>query len=390
MAATIAIYNPAGHERPGHIVIPWSEFQRHCPAADYPENGFALQDRANREIPYQIDRIDPADPTRKFLVVGLDAAVPAGPEDCSRPATTLAISRRHSSPFPHKAYAHKARSGIELSNGKLTTYISFSRIHDNPNKPWYAGAATTVQLNCREVLSFGDDFKKHDPEKRCMQIDHLYLPSHAQAPYLDVKVELYNQDYEYVAHSSGPVRATVTMRSVPFPYAYTDGAKGGDCTVQCRLYRAVSLYAGADYILEDLYIKADSGGRREAQSNVPRFMARYYSHIDLGHVPHIFQFANIPGWFALGAGELLGGKPGYGFATSSRAASVAYPHRDTSVLYHDPVHYKEFSWLLFPCICATNMHLFMHKIGTDFDDETGRRWYDLIYRGLWARMGSEI
>jgi hypothetical protein len=98
MSATIAIFNPAGRARPGHVVIPWSEFRRHCPAADYPANGSTLRDRANREISHQIDRIDPADPVRKCLIAGLDPAISAGPEYCSRPAMTPAISRGHS-PF---------------------------------------------------------------------------------------------------------------------------------------------------------------------------------------------------------------------------------------------------------------------------------------------------
>jgi hypothetical protein len=98
-------------------------------------------DRA-REISYQIDRRDPADPVRKCLVVGLDAAIPAGPEDCSRPTMTLTISHGHS-PFPYKAFVNKGLSGIELA----TAYISFSRVFNNSNEPRYGGAATTVQLD---------------------------------------------------------------------------------------------------------------------------------------------------------------------------------------------------------------------------------------------------
>jgi hypothetical protein len=396
MPARILIYNPASRARSGHVAVRWHDFPQQS-GARHLKKGFVLLDQEHREIAYQIEVVDPADPAEKCMVLGLPNWVPPGPQDGSKPSMALTMSDGRTG-FGRTTFAtlnskSGTARGVQLSNGYLTTYMSFSRLHDDgrddcPDRPWYAGAATTVQLGQYEVLDPSGDFLGHDRDKRCMQIDYLYLPSRSDSPEFDLKVKLFDQDYEYVAHADGPVRASVTMKSVSFEHIDVDAATGDERIVRLRLYRVISLYADADYLVEDLSIKHDANDDRElGKVRLPPFIARYYSHMTLGHTPDLFQFADITGWFAVAA-SWAGRKPGYGFGTTSRTSPVAYPHRDTSVLYDAEVHEKEFSWLLFPCTRAMNVHMFMHRDGRDFDDETGRRWYDMIYHGFRARVSS--
>src|SRR5207237_1247743 len=132
--------------------------------------------------------------------------VPPGPQDGSKPSIALTMSDGRTG-FGKTTFAtlnkeNGTARGVQLSNGYLTTYISFTRLHDGPHRPWYAGAATTVQLDRYEVLDSGN-FLEHNRDKRCMQIDYLYLPSRSASPEFDLKINLFDQDYEYVDHSEG-------------------------------------------------------------------------------------------------------------------------------------------------------------------------------------------
>ena len=80
--------------------------------------------------------------------------------------------------MPHLIVVGKR--GIKFVNDRLEAWINLAADPENEGRNWYAGSATSVLLDGKEML---DPFKAelpsfymcHDREKRCMQIDRLQL-----------------------------------------------------------------------------------------------------------------------------------------------------------------------------------------------------------------------
>jgi hypothetical protein len=60
----------------------------------------------------------------------------------------------------------------------------------------------------------------------------------------------------------------------------------------CELYRVISLYAGADYLIEELFVKAKPKGEEdriigEKQVVNLYFAARYFAYMNMGQTEDI-------------------------------------------------------------------------------------------------------
>jgi hypothetical protein len=278
--------------------------------------------------------------------------------------------------------------GVKLGNGRLAAWISLGALEHGA---WYAGAATSVILGRIEML---DAFRsivgdvEHDPEKRCLQIDRLRLtsPPWSAAEYHDV--ELWNGRYAVAQHAAGPARATVTLHSDRFVVPYDDPVTLAHAEMPYRLRRTITLWKGADFILEELSVRpaADAG---DDESPVLYFSARYFAQMDMGLNPAIVYRSEIPDWLAIGCP----GTPaypdhwyqGYGFATTAHSSPVSFPHTGYPVL--ESAH-RSFSWETGRAREATCLHLFTYGPPGDLEDLTGRAWYAHIYQPLWATAGA--
>jgi hypothetical protein len=216
-----------------------------------------------------------------------------------------------------------------------------------------------------------------------MQIDHIQLrnPAWEQAPC--AQISLHDCPYRVVDSSSGPVRACVTLASAPFYYPCSH-IRGH--SVKCELYRVVSLYRDADYVMDELFINTPEPGLQL------HFMAQYFSYMDMG-LPFIAHFEDVPDWFVIGFP--YSPFQGYGFATDVHAGRIAHPHAGFPLADQSN---KSFSWQLFSATRARSIHIFMrldlrdldsHDMGAvqyEFTHHAGHSWYEHIFKPLVARI----
>lgn len=388
MSYQLALQNPSTYQRNGYVSVPWNDIYDQT---KIPPEAFRLRDHLGNYLPLQIDRIDPDDRKRDVLVFRYDLPINPGPDDYSMPSTAVDIERDDSPPLdknnpPVTLNIENPPQGLELTNNLL--YVWFNLLPNLPEakeKDWYAGCATSVRLRNNEFLDsyrggwFGLD---HDPEKRAMQISAIEV---LRAPWETTEyfwVRMYDRPYRIVADSNDCLRASVTIASSPFIFPYWDPFEEMTRYLSCSLYRVLSLYADADYILEEMFIKAvtddQKPGSKRAIMN-PTFRAHYFASMDLSWDPQVCQTPAIPDWFAVGACKFAS-FPGYGFATDVHASPLINPVPG----YPDKEHpWKSYAWHLLPAKSANCVHLFMNNEPNDLG-RAGRYWYEFCYKPLKA------
>jgi hypothetical protein len=390
MRFKLAVFNPSDYPRAGHVTARWQPIGKET-GIDPKE--ITLLDESDRPLPFQIDRVDKSDPSRDTFSFSLPEAIPRGAEDYSIPSAYLHLTE--GSPAAPQAAkvgicvrsSETGEERVELWNEILFVCLSLSPSPGPGAGRWYAGSADSVRLNGKETLDVWVlDWVGHDPEKRCMQVDKLRLwsPAREDAPLQEAS--LFDHPYQLVSQCVGPVRAAVTIASSPFHYQHSDPSTRRPGQLEYKLYRIISLYAGADYVLEELYVKANRPGKPREQGGDAKaidlcFSAHYFAYMDMGFEPAIYRFEQIPDWFAVGAphGHALEPHPGYGFATDVHVASFAHPHPGYP---NGQRAYRTFSWELPPCRSAKCLHLFMRGQPAGFDSMTGRAWYEHIFKPL--------
>jgi hypothetical protein len=319
----------------------------------------------------------------------LDHEVDPGLDDYSRPSCSVTLDRgkpeAHALPDLEVDRANdNTVTAVALSNNKLRVVFSLSPSPAGDLGSWYSGSAPAVQLYGEEMLDlFRAPFPQlHDREKRCMQVDQIQVWNPAWEESLYRQIPLFEKPYELVSESVGPVRTSITVASEPFEYDYADPYSRGRRSMVCRLYRVISLFAEADYVIEELFVKAKPNrSTKTSEALTLNFIARYFCYMDLGFIPEIYRFPNIPDWFALGqpGGSVHEPHPGYGFATDVHTGPILHPHPG----FHDPrTAHKSFSWELMPARRAKCLHLFMHGEPGGFDSRIGHYWYEHIYKPL--------
>jgi hypothetical protein len=393
MGFDLQIYNPSDYPRSGFVTIPWQRIANQTGMG--PEELVLHGPFGGDPLPAQVDDIDPADPALKTLVFTLDHQVDPGPDDYSKPSSSVMIDRGKpaANDFPAleiERAENKSAIVVALSNNKLRVGFSLAPKPAADLGDWFAGSAPVVQLYGDEMLDlFRAPFPElHDRQKRCMQIDQIQIWNPAWEVSLYRQIPFFQTPYELVSECVGPVRNSITVASEPFEYDYVDPYVNDRRSLVCRLYRIISLYADADYVIEELFVKAKpDNGADDSNTFLLNFIGRYFCYMDMGFMPEIYRFPNIPDWFALGQpkGSLYEPHPGYGFATDVHTGPIAHPHPG----FHDPeTAYKSFSWELMPARRAKCLHLFMQGEPGGFDSRIGHNWYEHIYKPLRAELSE--
>lgn len=390
----LTVFNPSNYWRSGICSIPWQAIAQQFQIPPEELVLSDLRDLTHQPLNTQIDRIDPEDPSRDTLVFQLSRPIPPGTEDNVLASTFIRLDKGKpippeiGEPYLELVYGSDGRErGVRFVNNRLIIWFNFIPAPEDNERNWFSGSASSVQLDHQEMLdpfrAAAGEWLGQDPEKRCMQVSKLQLPglSYPKSPYY--QVSLFNHSYRLVSQSSGPVRATITIASEPFDYMGTDPVTGHNRHLVCELYRVISLYAGADYLIEESFVK---GKPKAAEDRVEGaeivnldFGLQYFAHMNLGQTQDIEQVFPVPDWFAVGSTA----EPyaAYGLATNLHIESVTHPHEGNKSC---------FSWQLLPGKSAKCLHLFMRGQPQEFDTRVGHSWYELIYRPLKAEIYQDV
>jgi hypothetical protein len=391
MYINLLVHNPSPYPRTGFVATSWTQIANELQVQ--PRN-LDIRDGSYESLDYQVDQPVPSDPSRDVLVVKLDKLLRPGPQDYSEPSALLSVqkSNSESTHFERAWVIEKKKDGnddvVGMCNGLISVWISLSPGEQSKGEDWFAGSATSVRVpypGRPDGIEWLDVYRAllidavgHDPNKRCIQVDKLQLVD-SQGNASSPEVSLFHQPYRLEYQHNGPVRATITI-SVPFE------VKGDEQPKSFRLYRVICLYVGANYLIEELFVRPKSEhGATDASADGQRFTVAYFSHMDMGMSgENMFRYPNVPDWFALGE-PLFDPYPGYGFATNVHAGGL---HRDPPDRQD---WYKRFWWKTEPSTSATCLHSFMLRERpfapgefTHFDSRAGRNWYELIFRNLKA------
>lgn len=385
MSGVLAVFNPSDYPRKGLVTTPWQPIYRKTKIA--PEDLVLIDSKGNTLLA-QVDKIDPHDTSLDTLCFSLVDEIPPGPEDYSSTDTFIKIEQGRQDPLQNvgtlleiKDREEDPEWGVLLGNSRLEIFLNLSHTPGDDKRTWYAGSATSVRLEGREILEpFRGDMYGHDPDKRCMQIDYIYLcqPEGESNGHEDVR--LFDRPFKLISASRGPVRVSITIASQSFPYPYVDPVTSGERQLECNLFRVFSLDSKADYIMEDLFVKGTLEGTRPDLEIA--FKVRYFAHMEMGFEPVINRFPYLDDWFAIGS--LWSPYPGYGFASTVHIGQISHPHFDPDFHDSDKEH-KRFSWELQQSYSAHCMHIFM-KGHTKFDSYVGHCWYENLYSPLKAEI----
>ena len=155
---------------------------------------------------------------------------------------------------------------------------------------------------------------------------------------------------------------------------------GKKTTFDCHLYRVISAFRNADYLIEDLYVRGTPVGSTSAIRL--NFAAHYFLKMQFGDARRVSQVPLIPDWFAIATHEAP--RPGIGFASTAPCARIDHPPPD----YPNPEGKKAaFGWQLGYAYAVRCVHLFRRwSYLNDVESDTGRTWFEVIYRPLKARV----
>ncbi|XZF63746.1 MAG: hypothetical protein ACSI46_03095 [Gloeotrichia echinulata DVL01] len=384
----LTVFNPSNYWRNGYVNIPWTAVEQFQIA---PEELILsdLHDLSRRPISSQVDRIDPGDRSRDTLVFYLPRQIPPGSEDNLLASSFIRLDRgqpipaRLGQPYLEVVCGSDGRArGVRLVNNRLIIWFNLIPAPEDNQCNWFSGSATSVQLDHEELL---DPFRAamgewlgQDPEKRCIQVSEIQLPglTYPKSPYYHVS--LFNHAYRLVSQNSGPVRASITIASEPFDYIGPDPVTGHNRHLVCELYRVISLYAGADYLTEELFVKGKSKNKEDSIVDAPEqvnldFGLHYFAHMNMRQTQEIEQVFPVPDWFAVSS--TAPPYAAYGLATNLHIETVTHPHQGNQSC---------FTWQLLPGKSAKCLHIFMRDQPQGFDAKVGHSWYELIYKPLKA------
>lgn len=390
MAINLLVKNPSAYWRKGTVTTSWRPiFER----TSIPPEELVIRDSQGVQLRSQVDLVEPNDPDRALLVFSLDREIVPKPDDYFQYSDTVTVEQG-----TPKGSAHVPRVEVEeslglqyrvkLINNKLEVWFELTE-STNDIGYCYAGAATSVQLEGMMIREILDAFRAqygdldHDLEKRSMQIDQIRLGLPIWDSTSFQSFSLVDRRYRILpgSISNGPVRASVTIASEqPFIYQYFDIFAGKQRSLKCTLYRALSLEDDADYVMEQIYVKAlPDDEALSAEVKYLWFNARYFMYMDMGIDAELYHFPHVPDWFA--AGCRWAPFQGYGFANDAHVRFVSMPHPD----FPDQENkHKTLSWELGRSRFMTCLHLFKRCEPEKLKDETGHAWYLFVFKPLTA------
>ena len=364
MQSKLLLYNPSEFARGGPVTAPWAPIERWLGEAGIHHHRMEITDQSGRRVPFQIDRPVPHDRSRDTFCVYVDHFAPSHRDNYSDSTGSLTVDSHapeHDTAGTEKAATASSSAGgsaplgsaqspssdsdetsvitvgdegkeeqVALKNGCLEVYFNLTPAPKSTVAPtpegkvgsWYAGSATSAQLTgnkIKEILDPGEDIWKHDPEKRCMQVDFVEVSYPGWADPSSRRWSLYDQPYELIAKSAGPVRASATVR-VPFDYDYYDPYSGRKRNLRCSLYRILTLYTAADYLLEEIFVSAPLEDNPELKEPANLyFELQMFTALGFSK-PYLSQFEGIPDWFVVS--NLARPFVSYGFATDVHVESI--------------------------------------------------------------------
>jgi hypothetical protein len=391
MPLKLHLHNPADHWRKGYVKTPWQPIYERT---GIPPELAAVFDAAGNQLDTQVHRVDPEDPSRDALVFWLDKEISPGYGDPSTISASATVGERErETPRPKMMCETEGPEGdeyrVKLSNGRLSLQFELTPAPWGDSRNWYAGSTTTVLLEqespghlwTQDMLDAFNWFDEHDLEKRCMQVDRIRLSLPAWAPECDAEFSLIRRPYKLLSCSEGPVRASISVASSPFEYEYRDPLRGEDRTVSCRLHRVISLYRGANFVVDELSVRGAHDGGRESKPVNFFFNARYFMVMDFGRDANPSTYFRIWDWFGISSDWEP--HPAFGFATDAHCSPVtpcpAYPHNKD----------KAFSWELERADRASCVHLFSRCDAKAIEERAGAAWFEHVYRPLWAEIAVE-
>jgi hypothetical protein len=355
-----------GYLPEGYTKLPWQTiFEK----TKIPPEKLVLRDRFDNYVPAQVFQVDRDDPSHNFLLISL-RDIPSEPEEVSKVIKSLSMEKGEltiqNRGFPRLEVILGPNGqvrGVKLASGKLSVWFNLipaPEDHEN-DWNWYAGSATSVLLNNQEEMLeyFTNDYvstasqpywMRHDPQKRCMQVDKIRVRDNPQNAWSE-PYNLFDRTYELISHSIGSVGVSITIASTPFSY------NNGDKASQCRLYRIISLFKDADYLLEQLFVrKTNINPGVTARDNYLEFKAHYFTFMDLHFRPIPMEHPSHKGFAMV---SCMPPYPAYGFMSNTEQ-NVNCPTEDFPEW---PNKYKTFSWSLAGCQLAECMHRFAFTFG---------------------------
>jgi len=378
------IRNGAPYSRGGIVQVPWSVVAEAIP-------GLSVDDEleiafGGSVVPAQVDVIQKT--SDSAVVVFALPSVGAGDEHYH--SKQSAVIRRRTQPSPgRRASAGEREGGVYFNNDELDVWFSLSERHGGSNQR--GGAATTVQVNRFEVLDAGaaskHPFAGHDARKCAMQIDSIRMwrpPWDEYEPsYCDFS--LAGQPWTLVASGGGAVRGWATLASPPFDFSFRDLTAPARCSYNCRLYRTISLFAGADYLIEDVAVRGAPVGFEGPRDLA--FAPHYFMWSHFGLEAKITHYADIPDWFAVGCRTAMPGWPGYGFATTAHVGQVENPA--PAHARDEREEHKSFGWSTEPARHITSLHYFQRETRPPHvAHNIGNLWYTQLLKPLRAEVAG--
>jgi hypothetical protein len=417
MPVKLALFNPSPYARRGHVTVDWAQIRDKVPIE--PEE-LVIRDDAGRRLPCQVDP-DPA--TLSFTLAGELRSVGRDDYDPAYPAAHVTLDRLHpgdpevpATPRPEASGVSDANGqliGVKLGNGLLDVWILTVPAPYIAAESWFSGAAASVVVATRkgnrEVLDSFDHLH-HAKEKRALQVDRLWLPCPAWSASSRCEISLFDRSYQQISRSDGPVRATVTLASSPFEYSYSSRGSKREEKLTCRLFRVLSLYAGAEHVMDELFVRGSPDGNQlDDPDNALTFAARYFSYMRIPGGLKVSRFADVPDWFAITSRRLAPEKRlhCYGFATDAHTGPVEHPS------FRYPLAEEAANtlhWSLRPTKAARSLHLFtfydaeewqfpevsdifaamaaMEELAVaaqrESESRAGKAWYEYVYKRLRA------
>jgi hypothetical protein len=342
---SIAVKNPCRDWRAGHFVVPWLAGAEKV----------VIRDASKERLRAQIDKPYGDESDARQLAVILKRNVKPGDVDYPQPSDYLDVEAS-AEPFaePEPFMDVTKGGGFHLYNNRLNVWFNTSPDAGDKKRSWYAGAATSVILDDKEILdAFRAEvgFLGHDPEKRCMQIDRvrLLLPSGQSCDFW-----LHAQPWELIGQGTGPARAFATVRSPEL--------RCGGYAV--HLVRTISLFWNANYVIEELSLDGETP---------LAFSARYFTWFDAGLEPVVTHLSHIPDWLAVGV--TCAPFQGYGFSCDVHVPRLeCAPWGFPNLAFSFELGYGK---------TAKCLHLFYRGFdGHRLADESGRAWHDHIYKPI--------
>ena len=413
MPVKLLLYNPSDYARRGYVTAPWGPIEERLKAVGIAPQLMKIFDQSNRPLRFQIDRPVPHDRSRDTLLLALADSVPPGP-DSHYSKSTGYVTIDSSGPDRYEETeatvtvvgAKGYEEAVILANNCLQVRFNLTAFAEGIEGNWFAGSATSVQLDGRiikEILDPGPDFWRHAPEKRCMQLDFVDVSYPAWSQFPMQRFHVYDQPYKLVSVSAGPVRASITVAAAPFDYGYRDPYSGHYRELRSSLYRVLSLFADADYVIEELFVRAPVDENKGLKEPVDLYFAsQFFSSVCFVR-PQVSRSEDVPDWFAIS--NLLRPFVSYGFCTDMHVDSISNPHPDYPIT-DGKLH--AVSWQIPRSNSVKCLHLFSRlepsidqyegedfyryesrksrEAKSHFDHRAGTAWYEHIFKPLRARV----